>query len=47
MKIKSIDIQNFRKIKSVHIDISDETTVFVKANNSGKLCYVCPSIFSS
>lgn len=36
MIIKSISIQNFRKLKSVNIDISKETTVFVGANNSGK-----------
>lgn len=36
MKIKFVDIQNFRKLKSTHIDFSDSTTVFVGANNSGK-----------
>lgn len=36
MKISSIDIQNFRKLKSCHIDISDKETLFVGANNSGK-----------
>lgn len=36
MKIASIDIQNFRKLKSCHIDISDKETLFVGANNSGK-----------
>ncbi|PCI39753.1 MAG: ATP-dependent endonuclease [Rhodospirillaceae bacterium] len=36
MKIKLVEIQNFRKLKSVRIDFSDETTVFVGANNSGK-----------
>lgn len=36
MKIKSISIQNFRKLKSVSIEFSGETTVFVGANNSGK-----------
>lgn len=36
MKIKFIDIQNFRKLKNCRIDISDKETVFVGANNSGK-----------
>ena len=36
MKIKLVEIQNFRKLKSVRIDFEDETTVFVGANNSGK-----------
>lgn len=36
MKIKMVEIQNFRKLKSVRIDFADETTVFVGANNSGK-----------
>ena len=36
MKIETIEIGNFRKLKSVLIGISDETTVFVGANNSGK-----------
>ncbi|MEN6520059.1 MAG: AAA family ATPase [Armatimonadota bacterium] len=36
MKIKFIEIQNFRKLKSCRIDFADETTVFVGANNSGK-----------
>ena len=36
MKIETIEIGNFRKLKSVRIEISDETTVFVGANNSGK-----------
>lgn len=36
MKIKLVEIQNFRKLKSVRIDFADETTVFVGANNSGK-----------
>ena len=36
MKIETIEIGNFRKLKSVRIGISDETTVFVGANNSGK-----------
>ncbi len=36
MYIKDIEIGNFRKLKSVRIAVSDETTVFVGANNSGK-----------
>ena len=36
MKIKFVEIQNFRKLKSTHIDFDDETTIFVGANNSGK-----------
>ena len=29
-------IQNFRKLYRCHIDISNQTTLFVGANNSGK-----------
>ena len=36
MHISHIEIGNFRKLKSVRIGVSDETTVFVGANNSGK-----------
>jgi len=36
MKIKLIEIQNFRKLKSVRIELADKTTLFVGANNSGK-----------
>ena len=36
MRIKFIEIQNFRKLKAVRVDFSAETTVFVGANNSGK-----------
>lgn len=36
MKISSIDIQNFRKLKNCSIDLSGTETVFVGANNSGK-----------
>lgn len=36
MKIAHIDIQNFRKLKSCRIDLADESTIFVGANNSGK-----------
>jgi predicted ATP-dependent endonuclease of OLD family len=36
MQIKFLEIQNFRKLKSVHIELSEKTTLFVGANNSGK-----------
>lgn len=36
MKIKHIEIQNFRKLKSCRVEFSDKETVFVGANNSGK-----------
>tara|TARA_R110000787_G_scaffold262422_9_gene368029 strand:- start:23757 stop:26075 length:2319 start_codon:yes stop_codon:yes gene_type:complete len=36
MQIKLVEIQNFRKLKSVRIDFSTDTTVLVGANNSGK-----------
>jgi predicted ATP-dependent endonuclease of OLD family len=36
MKIKSIQIQNFRKLQSCTIDFSETETIFVGANNSGK-----------
>ncbi len=36
MKISCLEIQNFRKLKSCRIDIADDTTIFVGANNSGK-----------
>lgn len=36
MRIAFIEIQNFRKLKSVRIDLSDDKTIFVGANNSGK-----------
>lgn len=36
MKINFIEIQNFRKLRSVRIDLDPKTTVFVGANNSGK-----------
>lgn len=36
MKIKFVEIANFRKLKSVRIDLADKTTLFVGANNSGK-----------
>lgn len=36
MKIESVQIRNFRKLKNCHIDFDDKETVFVGANNSGK-----------
>ena len=36
MLVKFVEIQNFRKLKSVRIDFSKETTILVGANNSGK-----------
>lgn len=36
MKIAFVEIQNFRKLKSVRIDFSKDKTLFVGANNSGK-----------
>ena len=36
MKIQSIHIRNFRKLKNCHIDFGEKETVFVGANNSGK-----------
>ncbi|RQU05815.1 ATP-dependent endonuclease [Burkholderia cenocepacia] len=36
MQIKLVEIGNFRKLQKVRIDLAEETTVFVGANNSGK-----------
>lgn len=36
MRIKFVEIQNFRKLESVRVDFSERTTLFVGANNSGK-----------
>src|SRR4051812_23003285 len=36
MRIAFVEIQNFRKLKAVRIDLASEKTVFVGANNSGK-----------
>lgn len=36
MKIQSVHIRNFRKLKNCHIDFGETETVFVGANNSGK-----------
>ncbi len=36
MHIKFIEITNFRKLLSIRVDLSESTTLFVGANNSGK-----------
>lgn len=36
MYIETIELANFRKLKSVRVGLSEKTTVFVGANNSGK-----------
>jgi predicted ATP-dependent endonuclease of OLD family len=36
MRIADIKIRNFRKLKEVSIDLRNDTTVFIGANNSGK-----------
>lgn len=36
MKIDFVEIQNFRKLKACRIEIAQEETIFVGANNSGK-----------
>lgn len=36
MRIQSVHIRNFRKLKNCHIDFGNKETVFVGANNSGK-----------
>lgn len=36
MHITDIRIRNFRKLKDIFIDLRDDTTVFIGANNSGK-----------
>ncbi|MEU4835692.1 AAA family ATPase [Streptosporangium sp. NPDC023615] len=36
MHIKSFRVENFRRLRSVRIDLDKEATVFVGANNSGK-----------
>ena len=36
MKLESVEINNFRKLKSCTIDFADDKTIFVGANNSGK-----------
>lgn len=54
MYIQHVEIGNFRKLKAVRIDFSEQKTIFVGANNSGKTSamvalrrfLVGPSVFS-
>ncbi len=36
MRIEFVEIQNFRKLRSVRIDFDPKATLWVGANNSGK-----------
>lgn len=36
MRIKFVEVSNFRKLKSTHLDFDAKTTILVGANNSGK-----------
>lgn len=36
MKIRHIEITNFRKLQAIRVDLTDDTTLLVGANNSGK-----------
>jgi len=36
MRIKFVEISNFRKLRSTHLDLDKKTTILVGANNSGK-----------
>ena len=36
MRIKFVEILNFRKLKCTHLDLDKKTTILVGANNSGK-----------
>lgn len=36
MHIECVELQNYRKLKSCRIEFTDQTTLFVGANNSGK-----------
>ncbi|TDO51561.1 putative ATP-dependent endonuclease of OLD family [Kribbella sp. VKM Ac-2527] len=36
MHLRSFAVRNFRRLRHVHIDLANKTTVFVGANNSGK-----------
>jgi predicted ATP-dependent endonuclease of OLD family len=36
MRISDIKIRNFRKLKEISVNLRDDTTVFIGANNSGK-----------
>ena len=46
MNIAFVEIKNFRKLKSCRIDLSPKSTIFVGANNSGKIAWgTVPTIF--
>jgi predicted ATP-dependent endonuclease of OLD family len=34
--VRSFRVENFRRLKNVRVDLDDQTTIFVGANNSGK-----------
>lgn len=36
MRIKFVEISNFRKLRTTHLDFDQRTTILVGANNSGK-----------
>jgi predicted ATP-dependent endonuclease of OLD family len=36
VRLKSFHVENFRRLKNVHVELEDETTIFIGANNSGK-----------
>lgn len=36
MHLTAIRIRNFRRLRDVHIELDEETSIFVGANNSGK-----------
>ena len=36
MHIQHVEVGNFRKLQAIRIDFSEQTTIFVGANNSGK-----------
>ncbi len=45
MKIKYVDIQNFRKLKCCRVELDEKQTIFVGANNSGKTTAMDALIF--
>jgi predicted ATP-dependent endonuclease of OLD family len=36
VRLKSFHVENFRRLKSVRVELEEKTTIFVGANNSGK-----------
>ncbi len=36
MKVRKVNLRNFRRLEDVEIDFGDKETVFVGPNNSGK-----------